>query len=198
LSWKHVSQGKQIGQCADGCTRPTNPVISYAISRLDLAQLFSGQLIYEMKVLRQRPSTDELEGTLLSEQEFNEVIERFLEAIETHNEAGLHEVYRDDIVIWHSFTNATMPKDASIAMLAGLWRDGIRMRYVFDDQLVVGNRGGRRHRVEATTRGGRRIVLQVAMFATVEDGKISRLDEYVDSKEVEALGAAVAADLEVG
>jgi ketosteroid isomerase-like protein len=101
-------------------------------------------------------------------------------------------------VIWHSFTNATMAKDASIAMLAGLWRDGIRIRYMFDDQLVAGNRGVRRHRVEATTRGGRPVVMHVAMFATVVDGQIIRLDEYVDSKEVEALGAATAADLEVG
>ena len=134
----------------------------------------------------------------MSEQAFNTVIERFLKAIETCNEAALHEVYSDDIVIWHSFTNATMAKDASIARLAGLWRDGVQIRYVFDDQLVVGNRGVRRHRVEATTRGGRRIVLHVAMFATVEDGRIRRLDEYVDSKEVEAFGAAVAADLEAG
>jgi ketosteroid isomerase-like protein len=134
----------------------------------------------------------------MSEQEFNAVIERFLKAIETCSETALHEVYRDDIVIWHSFTNATMAKDASIAMLAGLWREGVRIRYAFDDQLVVGNRGVRRHRVEATTRGGRRFVMHVAMFATVEGGQIIRLDEYVDSKEVEALRAAVAADLEVG
>ena len=133
----------------------------------------------------------------MSEQEFNAVIERFLKAIETCSEAALHEVYRDDIVIWHSFTNATMAKDASIAMLSGLWREGVRIRYAFDDQLVVGNRGVRRHRVEATTRGGRRFVMHVAMFATVEGGQIIRLDEYVDSKEVEALRAAVAADLEV-
>jgi ketosteroid isomerase-like protein len=137
-------------------------------------------------------------GTLMSEQAFNEVIERFLKAIETCSEAALHEVYRDDIVIWHSFTNATMSKDASIAMLAGLWREGVRIRYAFDDQLVVGNRGVRRHRVEATTRGGRRFVMHVAMFATVEGGQIIRLDEYVDSKEVEALRGAVTADLEVG
>jgi ketosteroid isomerase-like protein len=137
-------------------------------------------------------------GALVSEQEFNAAIERFLKAIETCNEAALHEVYRDDIVIWHSFTNATMAKDASIAMLAGLWREGVRIRYAFDDQLIVGNRGVRRHRVEATTRGGRRFVMHVAMFATVEGGQIIRLDEYVDSKEVEALRAAVAADLEVG
>jgi ketosteroid isomerase-like protein len=134
----------------------------------------------------------------MSEQEFNAVIQKFLRAIETRNEAGLHEVYRDDIVIWHSFTNATMSKGASIAMLAGLWRDGVRIGYVFDDQLVLGNRGVRRHRVEATTSGGRRFVMHVAMFATVEDGQIVRLDEYVDSQEVEALRAAVAADPKAG
>jgi ketosteroid isomerase-like protein len=134
----------------------------------------------------------------MSEQEFNAVIQQFLKAIETGNEAALHAVYRDDIVIWHSFTNATKSKDAGIAMLAGLWRDGVRIRYAFDDQLVVGNRGVRRHRIEATTRGGRHFVLHVAMFATVEDGQIIRLDEYVDSKEVEALGVAVAADLKAG
>jgi ketosteroid isomerase-like protein len=130
----------------------------------------------------------------VSEQAFNTVIERFLKAIEDCNETALHEVYRDDIVIWHSFTNATMTKDASIAMLAGLWRAGVRIRYVLDDQLVAENRGVRRHRVEATARGGRRTVMHVAMFATVEDGQISRLDEYVDSKEVEAFSAAVAAE----
>jgi ketosteroid isomerase-like protein len=134
-------------------------------------------------------------GTAVSEQAFNTVIDRFLNAIETCNEAALRVVYKDDIVIWHSFTNATMAKEPNVAMLAGLWRDGVRIRYVFDDQLVVGNRGVRRHRVEATTRGGQHIVLHVAMFATLEDGQISRLDEYVDSKEVEALGTAVAADL---
>jgi ketosteroid isomerase-like protein len=134
----------------------------------------------------------------VSGQEFDAVIERFLKAIETGNETTLHEIYRDDILIWHSFTNTTISKDAGIATLAGLWRNGVQMHYALDEQLVVGNRGVRRHRVEATTRGGRRVVLHVAMFATVEDGQISRLDEYVDSKEVEALGAAVAADLEAG
>jgi ketosteroid isomerase-like protein len=31
------------------------------------------------------------------------------------------------------------------------------------------------------------------MFATIEDGQIVRLDEYIDSKELAAFGAAVAA-----
>jgi ketosteroid isomerase-like protein len=138
------------------------------------------------------------ERTLMSEQEFNAVIQRFLKAIETGNETALREVYRDDLLVWHSFTNTTISKDANIAMLTGLWRDGVRIRYVFEEQLVVGNRGVRRHRVEATTSGGRRFVMHVAMFATVEDDRIIRLDEYVNSEEVEALGAAVAADLKAG
>jgi ketosteroid isomerase-like protein len=163
-----------------------------------LLNYFRGSRFMALMRCGKDPPRMNWKGTLVSEQAFNEVIERFLKAIETCNEAALHEVYRDDIVIWHSFTNATMAKDASIAMLAGLWRDGVRIRYVFDDQLVVANRGVRRHRVEATTPGGGRFVMHVAMFATVEGGQISRLDEYVDSKEVEALRAALAADLEVG
>jgi len=129
----------------------------------------------------------------MSDQEFNAVIQRFLQAIETGNEAALRELYRNDALIWHNNSNDTMSKDANIAMLMGLWRDGVRLRYVFDEQLVAGNRGVRRHRVEATTRGGQRFVFHVAMFATIEDGQIVRLDEYIDSKDLAAFGAAVAA-----
>jgi ketosteroid isomerase-like protein len=129
----------------------------------------------------------------MSDQQFNTVIQRFLAAIESGNEASLRELYRDDALIWHNNSNDTMSKDANIAMLMGLWRNGVRLRYVFDEQLVVGNRGVRRHRVEATTRSGQRFVFQVAMFATIEDGRIVRLDEYIDSKDLAAFGAAVAA-----
>ena len=116
----------------------------------------------------------------MSDQEFNAVIQRFLQAIETGNEAALRELYRNDALIWHNNSNDTMSKDANIAMLMGLWRDGVRLRYVFDEQLVAGNRGVRRHRVEATTRGGQRFVFHVAMFATIEDGQIVRANPGAD------------------
>ncbi len=61
----------------------------------------------------------------------------------------------------------------------------------------MGNRGARRQRVEATTPGGQCLVVHVALFVTVEGGQITRVEEYMDSKELDALGAALAADLKV-
>jgi ketosteroid isomerase-like protein len=110
----------------------------------------------------------------------------------------LHELYRDDVQIWHSFSNATMSKHANIARLARLWRQGVRFRYDSAEQLVVGNRAVVRHRVELTTPGGQRFVFHVALFASVEDGQITRIEEYFDAKELDALSSAVPGELEVG
>lgn len=129
----------------------------------------------------------------MTDSEYNMVIESFLGAIEAGDEAAIRQVYRDDIEIWHNFTNKVISKDENIEMLMDLGRNGIKIRYTFDEQIVVGNRGVRRHQVEATVAGGERVVLRVVMFATVENGQITRLDEYVDSKELDALNAAIAA-----
>jgi ketosteroid isomerase-like protein len=127
----------------------------------------------------------------VGEHEFNSVIQRFLEAIETGSESVLREVYSDKVQVWHNFTNASLSKEPGIALLMGLFRDGVRLRYVFEEQLVVGNRGVRRHRVEATRPDGQRFEIRVAMFATIEAGQIVHLDEYVDSKELEPLAGGV-------
>jgi ketosteroid isomerase-like protein len=127
----------------------------------------------------------------VSEHEFNSVVQRFLGAIESGDEKVIREVYSDDIQIWHNFTNAKMSKEAGIALVMGFFRDGVRLRYVFDEQLVLGNRGVRRHRVEATRPDGQRFDIHVAMFVTIEKGQIVRLDEYVDSKEFEPLGGGI-------
>jgi ketosteroid isomerase-like protein len=127
----------------------------------------------------------------VSEHEFNSVIGRFLGAIEIGDEKVLREVYSDDLQIWHNFTNARMSKEAGVALVMGFFRDGVRLRYVFDEQLVLGNRGVRRHRVEATRPDGQRFDIHVAMFVTIEKGQIVRLDEYVDSKELEPLSEGI-------
>jgi len=127
----------------------------------------------------------------VSEHEFNSVMQKFLGAIETGNEGVIREVYSDDVQIWHNFTNAKISKEPGIALVMGVFRGGVRLRYVFEEQLVLGNRGVRRHRVEATRPDGQQLQIHVAMFATIEKGQIVRLDEYVDSRELEPLGGGV-------
>ena len=133
----------------------------------------------------------------MSNQEFDTVIGRFNEAVEAADAAALQEIYSDELRAWHNFDNVTVSKSATIAALMELCRNGVRLRISCDEQFVVGNRGIRRQRVEARTPGGRCLVVHVALFVTVEGGRITRVDEYMDSKELDALGAAIAADLKV-
>jgi ketosteroid isomerase-like protein len=133
----------------------------------------------------------------MSNQEFDTVIGKFNEAVEAADAAALQEIYSDDLRAWHNFDNVTVSKSATIAALKELCRNGVRLRIFCDEQFVVGNRGIRRQRVEARTPGGQCLVVHVALFVTVEGGQISRVDEYMDSKELDALGAAIAADLKV-
>ena len=131
----------------------------------------------------------------MSNQEFDTVIGRFNEAVEAADAAALQEIYSDDLRAWHNFDKVTATKSATIAALKELWRNGLRLRVSCDEQFIVGNRGIRRQRVEARTPGGQCVVVHVATFVTVEGGQITRVDEYMDSKELDALGAAIAADL---
>jgi ketosteroid isomerase-like protein len=133
----------------------------------------------------------------MSNQEFDTVVGKFIEAVESGDEAALQRIYSDDVGVWHNFNNITISKDANIAMLMDLCRKGVRVRHMLDEQLLVGNRGVRRQRIEATTPGGQRVMLRAALFVSVEGGQITRIDEYIDSKELEALGAAIAADRNV-
>jgi ketosteroid isomerase-like protein len=133
----------------------------------------------------------------MSNQEFDTVVGKFIEAVESGDEAALQQIYSNDVGVWHNFNNITISKDANIALLMDLCRKGVRVRHVLEEQLLAGNRGVRRHRIEATTAGGQRVVLRAAMFVSVEGGQITRIDEYIDSKELDALGAAIAADLNV-
>jgi ketosteroid isomerase-like protein len=126
----------------------------------------------------------------VTEKNVRAVIQKFLTAVETGNEKVLYEIYREDIKVWLNITNKTMSKEDGLAMLIGMLRAGVRLRYLLDEELIVGNKAVRRHRVEATT-DGQTLTVHVAMFLTVEGDQIIQLDEYLDSREIAALPAAV-------
>jgi ketosteroid isomerase-like protein len=130
-------------------------------------------------------------GIPVTEKNVRAVIQKFLTAVETGNEKVLYEVYREDIKVWLNITNKTMSKQDGLSMLIGMRRAGVQLRYLLDEELIVGNKAVRRHRVEATMAGGQTLTVHVAMFVTVEGDQIIQLDEYLDSREIAALPAAV-------
>jgi ketosteroid isomerase-like protein len=134
-------------------------------------------------------------GFQMKAQEAEAVVKNFTEAVEAGNEAALRSIYSDDVAVWHNFDNLTVSKDETIARLMQLSQLGVQFRHTLEEQLVIGDRVIRRHRVEATTPGGRRVVVPAALFATVEGGQITQIHEYLDSKAIDALRSTIAAEV---
>ena len=126
----------------------------------------------------------------MADYKIEQVVDLFFNGIENGDETALQSVYADNIKVWHSFTDAEASKAEGIALLMALISAGAQIKYAVEEQLVVGNRVVRRHKVTITGAGGKTVVLPVSIFMTIEGNQITRIDEYVDSNDVKKVAEA--------
>ena len=119
----------------------------------------------------------------------DELAERFFDAIEHGDLDGVRAVYAPDAVIWHNTDQAEQGVDANLRVLAWVVRN-IKERHYGDIRRVVVNDGFvQQHVLTGVGPNGRRFSLPAMMRVWVQDGRITRLDEYLDSAHVDALTA---------
>jgi ketosteroid isomerase-like protein len=116
-----------------------------------------------------------------------EVAERLFTAIEAGDIDTVHDLYHADVEVWHNTDRVTQRRAENLATLAWVHRNlnGIRYedvrRSATDDGFV------QRHVFVATNRAGRRVEVPACIVASVRDGRITRLDEYLDSAAIAAI-----------
>ena len=115
------------------------------------------------------------------------VLDRLFAAIEAGDRGAIADLYADDVQVWHSVTNRAADKAASLAILDWLMAPGVTLSYEAVEQLVLGDRVARRHVLTVTVPGHDAVVMPVAIFLTITDGRIHRIDEYVDAAGTERL-----------
>jgi ketosteroid isomerase-like protein len=122
----------------------------------------------------------------------SKVADLFFRAIEESDLDALRQIYHDDIQIWHNFSGVSQNKAENIATLAtmGTLRS---VKYVVQERIISGDRIAQRHHLCVETPAGKRFELPVAIFVTVQDRKIVRIDEYFDSAQLNPLMAEMAA-----
>ena len=76
-------------------------------------------------------------------------------------------------------------------MLGGLTKNVAQIRYEVVERVLLGDRVMQRHLLHCRVANGEEIVIPACIFVTVRDGKISRIDEYLDTAQSNALGAAI-------
>ena len=123
-----------------------------------------------------------------------ELADRLFAAIEQGRFDDLYELYAPDAVIWHNHDGVEQNRDDNVRLLRWV---GARtnLRYA-EVRREATNRGFvQQHVLQASNAAGT-VQLAACIVVTVVDGRIARLDEYLDSRQVEQFRKlAMAVDL---
>jgi ketosteroid isomerase-like protein len=124
-----------------------------------------------------------------SESEIRALAKRFFDAVESGDIDAVFATYSAGAKIWHNTDGAEQSRDDNAKTLKGFVRH-ITNR-VYDDRRLSVFEGGfvHQHRLRGTRPDGVAVALDACIVCAVEDGRITRLDEYFDSAQVAAFTA---------
>lgn len=112
------------------------------------------------------------------------LLDRILAAAEAGDATDLADIYAPDAVIWHNHDLKETTVAQNGRLLEGMGRWVADRRYT--ERRVTAFEGGavQQHVLRGTrVSTGEEVALHACVVITVEDGTITRLDEYFDSAE---------------
>lgn len=113
------------------------------------------------------------------------LLDRIIAAAEAGDATDLFEIYTPDAVIWHNHDNREQTVEQNARLLVGMSKWVSDRRY--EERRVTAFDGGavQQHVLRGTrVSTGEKVELHACAVITVNsEGKITRLDEYIDSAE---------------
>jgi ketosteroid isomerase-like protein len=119
-----------------------------------------------------------------------DVVVRFFAALEAGDIATLREIYAPDAVIWHNDDLVEQPVDENLKVLRGLHRVVSGLRYDIVRRVAAPDGVLQQHVLRGHLPDGTDVELHAAMYLQVRDGRISRIEEYLDSAKRSSIRAA--------
>ena len=119
--------------------------------------------------------------------DMNMLADRVMRAIERNDHKTVEECYAPDARIWHNFDGVEQTVAENLKTLA--WIDGrlknrkyeIVSRRMFDGGYV------QQHVLHGTLTNGMPFAMPACLIVTVTDGRIARLEEYLDTAQTKPL-----------
>jgi ketosteroid isomerase-like protein len=121
---------------------------------------------------------------MISEPEMQALAKRFFDAVENGDIETLYGCYAPDAKIWHNTDDTEQTRDDNARTLRGFVRHvsnrvyAERRLHVFEGGFV------QQHELRGVRPDGVAVRLTACIVCAVEDGRITRLDEYFDSAQV--------------
>lgn len=121
-----------------------------------------------------------------SSEEIAALAKRFFDAVEAGDIDTVYNSYAPDAKVWHNTDGLEQSRDDNAAVLRDFARR-IPGRTYADRRLHVFEGGFvHQHTLKGVRADGGHVSLTACIVCKVENGRITRLDEYFDSAEVEA------------
>jgi len=117
---------------------------------------------------------------LSARRQYDEIADELGRAIEAGDVAAIGRLFSDDVVVWHSYDNIEMPRADILKMLSGIperfdvFRATNIRRHVFEGGFV------QQEDLVVKHKDGRDAVARVCMIFWVKDGRITKVNEYID------------------
>lgn len=110
-----------------------------------------------------------------------ELAERFLAGVQAGDQEAVLACYASDAVIWHNFDGVEQTVDQNMRSLRWFARTLPDRRYRVLRREAIKDGFMQQHVLEAVLPDGTAWAMPACVVASVKDGRIVRLDEYLDS-----------------
>ena len=116
-----------------------------------------------------------------------QVADAFFSAIQAADVDAVRDLYEPTATIWHNTDGLEQHRDDNMRTLSWMVRNLPDLTYTDVRRSPTADGFVQEHVLVATNRAGRRIEVPACIVATVLDGRITRLNEYLDSRSVAAI-----------
>lgn len=115
------------------------------------------------------------------------VAERFFTAIENGDIEAARAIYAPDAIIWHNFDRKEQTVEENLRILGWMSRNLTNKRYAVERRVAIPGGFLQQHVLHAETPGGRFEMPACIVVLVNADGRIGRLEEYLDSAQANRL-----------
>jgi ketosteroid isomerase-like protein len=121
----------------------------------------------------------------MTDSEIRGLCNRFFDAYQNRRVDMLAEIYADDCIVWHNVFGRETTGADNLAALPESY--GMQRRRTYDDRTINTFEGGFviQYTLHGVQHSGHRGALWICIVGLCRDGKITRIDEYMDSGKFE-------------
>jgi len=112
---------------------------------------------------------------------------RLFEAICSGDVGAVREVYAPTVRVWHNFDRVEQSLEENLRVLAWVVKNVSGMRYEQVRRQRTESGFVQQHVLRGTAPGGESLEVAACLVCRVEGGRVTRIDEYLDSAQLAPL-----------